>query len=252
ELGHRAALAIDNARLYAQAQAAIRLRDEFLSVASHELRTPLMPLQGYAELLERRVVRGETPTERDLRAIRTIRHQTLRLSRLIDLLLDLSRLQTGRFRIERDVVNVGELAKRVVEILAPMVQHYTFEIIEPDEPLFVEGDELRLEQVLQNLLDNAVKYTPQGGTITVRIERQGDRVMLSVSDQGIGIPESDLPQLFTRFYRANNVDSQQISGLGLGLHVVSQVVTLHGGTVEVESTVGQGSTFTVFLPLYHE
>ena len=119
----------------------------------------------------------------------------------------------------------------------------------PSEALFVEGDELRLEQVVQNLLQNALKYSPLGGAVTLQVLRQGDMACLTVADQGIGIPEAALSQLFQRFYRADNADAQYISGMGIGLYVVKEIVELHGGTVAVESTEGSGSTFTVCLPL---
>jgi signal transduction histidine kinase len=112
----------------------------------------------------------------------------------------------------------------------------------------IEGDELRLEQVLQNLLSNAMKYSPAGGPITMRVERQAGEVSVSVADEGIGIPQASLPKLFQRFYRADNVDPQQISGMGIGLYVVRAIVELHGGRVEVASREAGGSIFTIYLP----
>ena len=130
-----------------------------------------------------------------------------------------------------------------------MVEQHTIELTGQDEALVVIGDELRLEQVLHNLIGNAIKYSPSGGLISVGLERQDGMACLSVSDRGLGIPAHALPHLFERFYRADNVDEQHISGVGIGLYVVNEIVTLHAGTVTVESTEGQGSTFRVFLPL---
>ncbi|MCZ7572140.1 MAG: PAS domain S-box protein [Ardenticatenaceae bacterium] len=250
DLARRAALAIDNARLYREAQEAIRTRDQFLSIASHELKTPLTALQGYAELLQRRAAREGLADQRDQRALRTIYEQSVRLHRLIELLLDLSRIRTGQLSLEQRPVDLGALTHRLVEEVRPTLEQHTLELICPAEPLTIMGDELRLEQVIQNLVQNAVKYSPSGGPVTVRLKRAGQQVQLAVSDRGIGIPAEALPQLFSRFYRARNVRAQQIEGMGLGLFVVKEIVTLHGGTVSVTSREGEGSTFTVWLPLH--
>ena len=119
----------------------------------------------------------------------------------------------------------------------------------PDTPVVIAGDRVRLEQVLQNLLDNAMKYSPEGGLITVRVEQRNAQAVLSVSDQGIGIPEEARAKLFDRFYRASNIDRRQMQGVGIGLSIVTEIVALHGGVVEIDSAEGRGSTFTVRLPL---
>ncbi|HBY95137.1 MAG TPA: hypothetical protein DEP84_14460, partial [Chloroflexi bacterium] len=248
-LGRQCAQALERARLYGEAREAIRARDVFLSLASHELKTPLATLQGHAELLLRRV-RGEASgDERLYRSARSIYEQAVRLHRLIDLLLDFSHLQTGQLRIEHKPVDLCTLARRLIEILEPTLKQHRLDLYCPDEPLLVEGDEVRLTEVLQNLINNAIKYSPAGGPVTVRLERQDEQARLIVADQGFGVPAEALGQIFGRFYRAPNVDPQQISGLGLGLAVVKEVVILHGGTIEVESKEGGGSTFTVVLPL---
>jgi signal transduction histidine kinase len=118
----------------------------------------------------------------------------------------------------------------------------------PDEPLAVDGDELRLEQVFQNLLQNAIKYSPDGGAVKVHLASHPGQICVTVTDHGLGIPQESIPHLFTRFYRAANVDPRSISGMGIGLYVVKEIVGLHGGTVAVESAEGQGSVFTVCLP----
>jgi signal transduction histidine kinase len=133
--------------------------------------------------------------------------------------------------------------------MQPTFERHTIVYSDTGSPLTVEGDELRLEQVLHNLISNAVKYSPAGGSIMVRVEQRGSRACVAVRDQGIGIPAASLPRLFTRFYRAENVDPLNISGMGIGLFVVREIVSLHGGTIEVDSQEQQGSTFTVCLPL---
>lgn len=130
-----------------------------------------------------------------------------------------------------------------------MLRQHTLQLLGPDEPVIIEGDALRLEQVLQNLIDNAIKYSPQGGPIIVRLEHQGRQVAISVSDRGIGIPPDALPHLFNRFYRVSSAGTRQVSGMGLGLYVVKEIVTLHGGSIQIDSREGDGSTFTVVLPV---
>ncbi|GIV98270.1 MAG: hypothetical protein KatS3mg057_2927 [Herpetosiphonaceae bacterium] len=249
ELARRAAVAIDNARLYHESQEALKIRDQFLSIAAHELKTPITALLGYTQLLQRRAEREGSADERNVRALHSLSEQAQRLNRLINALLDISRIRTGQFTIERERVDITALARRMVEELQPTLEHHRLEFRAPAEPLFAEGDELRLEQVLQNLLQNAVKYSPNGGLIQVIVDRQDAEVRIAVVDQGIGIPEESLPKLFTRFYRASNVSGGQISGMGIGLYVVKEIIALHGGRLGVESIEGKGSTFTVYLPL---
>ncbi len=247
ELAHRAALGLDNVRLYAEAQTAIKVRDQFLSVASHELKTPLASLRMYADLLERRSTREPPRSERDQRTIRSILTQSDRLHRLIDSLLNLSRIQAGRLAIERVPVYVAALARQVVSGWEPLLTEHTLQL-STDESLWIEGDAVRLEQVLQNLLQNAIKYSPLGGRIVVEAIRREKWACLVITDEGIGIPTAAQPHLFQQFFRAANVDPTQISGFGIGLYVVHEIVQLHGGNITVVSTEGAGSTFTVCLP----
>jgi PAS domain S-box-containing protein len=227
------------------AEAAVRVRDTFLSTAAHELKTPLTVLLGNVQLLQRRAA---SLAERDERLLRIIGEQAARLNRLIAVMLDISRLQIGQLTITRAPLDIGAMVQRVVDDVRPTLVQHTLTCRLPDTPLMIEGDELRLEQVLQNLLNNAIKYSPAGGPITVQVERQGEGVYVAVADQGIGIPQANLPMLFQRFYRADNVDPQQISGMGIGLYVVRAIVELHGGQVNVVSPDGGGSIFTVYLP----
>jgi PAS domain S-box-containing protein len=249
ELAQRAALAVDNARLYEEAQAAIRARDRFLSLAAHELRTPLTATQGNLQLARRRLVEGEAGAERVQRSLRLADEQLSRLTGMIDTLLDVSRLEDGQLSLTRTSVDVCALARRVVEQMEGGLTHHTVTCDAPASELIVSGDPLRLEQVIANLLQNAVKYSPSGGAIAVRVGRQNERAFIAVADQGAGIPAEALPHLFERFYRAPGADQHTTSGTGIGLYVVQEIVARHDGTVQVESTEGEGSTFTVWLPL---
>lgn len=249
DLAHRAAIALDNARLYHEAQEAVRVRDAFLSVAAHELKTPLTTLYGNVQLLQRRSQREGTLNERDQRTLRIIFEQTGRLNKMITALLDLSRLQMGQFSIQPQPLDLAVLSRRVVDELQLSLERHLVSLDGVDSAAMVLGDELRLEQVIQNLIQNAIKYSPGGGLVQVRLVQDGANAILSVSDQGIGIPQSAIPNLFRRFYRASNVHDHHISGIGVGLFVVNEIVGLHGGRITVASTEGVGTTFTVYLPL---
>lgn len=249
DLARRAAMAIDNARLYARAESAIGARDQFLSLASHELRTPITSIAGFAELLERRAAHAEALTERDHRALQLIYEQSNRLTQLINSMLDLSRIELGQFSIERAPVDLNGLTRKTIDAVRLTLERHQLVYAEPTEPLIVMGDELRLEQVLQNLIQNAIKYSPRGGRVEARLERREQAACFTVTDEGIGIPRDELPNLFQRFARAGNARALPISGMGVGLFVVRQIVNLHGGRVEVSSEEGRGSTFRVYLPL---
>jgi PAS domain S-box-containing protein len=236
----------------AQIEATERMRDSFLTVLAHELRTPLTSLLGNAELLLRRGQREGDLSERGQRNLKVIVNQAARLNDMISLQLDISRLHTGQLRIERAPIDVGAVARQVVEEFLPTLTAHTLTYSGSDTPLLIEGDELRLIQVLQNLVQNAIKYSPAGGTVEVKVERHDKAIRVAVSDTGVGIPQTELSHLFQRFYRASNVDERQISGLGIGLYVVKELVTLHGGTVDVVSEEGFGSTFIITLPLFED
>lgn len=250
DLGHRAALAIDNARLYQEAQAAIEIRNQFLSIASHELKTPLTTLLGHTQGLQRRLMREDLLSERDQRALSVIEQQALRLTKQIDTLLDLSRIELGQFNLEQAEVDLAALSRRIVAELEPTLERHALQATIPEAALLILGDATRMEQVIQNLLQNAIKYSPNGGAVNIAVERQGNIAVLTVSDQGVGIPETARPYLFQRFYRASNVSGRNISGMGIGLYLVNLIVTLHHGAVEYSSAENQGSTFIVRLPLH--
>ena len=236
----------------AQMEAATRMRDAFLTVLAHELRTPLTSLLGNAQLMLRRAQREGVLSGRDQRSLQVIVNQSERLNEMVSLQLDISRLHTGQLDIERAPVDVVALIRQVIEEVLPTLTRHSIIYSGSDTPLLVEGDGLRLFQVLNNLIQNAIKYSPTGGVVQVQVERQDATVRVAVSDEGIGIPQAELPQLFQRFYRASNVDEGKITGFGVGLYLVKEIVTLHGGTVDVVSKEGQGSTFLITLPCLQE
>ncbi|MGK4006246.1 AAA family ATPase [Sorangium sp. So ce1036] len=250
ELGSRAALALDNARLFAEAQEAIRRRDEFLTVASHELKTPLTSLQMQAQLVERllrRHQRAQLPPERLEATLRVLDRQLARLGRLVDELLDVTKLNAGRLAIVRAPVDLAELAREVVERMSQQFADAGCPVrLELDEPVIGRWDPSRLEQVLINLLSNAMKYGA-GKLVQVGVRRQADRALLVVRDQGIGIAEADQGRIFERFERAVSV--RNFGGLGLGLYIARWIVAAHGGSIRVESVPGAGASFFVELPL---
>lgn len=224
-----------------------RLKDDFLSIAGHELRTPLASVLGYAQLLERRFDRLDRTAI--LGALRGIREQSEAMAALIDELLDVSRIRTGRLALERSVCDVVGIVREAIERLRPQrLGPITLEA-PPAAPVF--GDARRLSQVFANLLDNAAKYSDSPAPIEVRIAIAGGYVRVSVRDYGIGIPPEALGRLFERFYRADNA-ATRAGGLGLGLYLCQEIVERHNGSIDVRSTLGKGSEFAVQLPLHVE
>jgi PAS domain S-box-containing protein len=254
DLADRAALAVDNARLYREAQSAIRAREQFLTVAAHELRTPLTAIRGNTELALRRVRRADIPIDRVALEERLARLLTGidRMSALAARLLDVTRMQTGAFEITTTWCDLVPIVGAVVERArgtAPKGIPLSIAFAPPGAPVQGRFDPLRIEQVVTNLLDNAIKYQPLGGTVRVHLAVREQEVALSVADEGIGIAQEDLPRLFASFVRVQTGTDQQIGGVGVGLYITDQIVRRHGGKIEVSSTVGQGTTFTVRLPL---
>ncbi|MFL5347850.1 MAG: PAS domain S-box protein [Hyalangium sp.] len=240
----------ERARLFREAQEAVRMRDDFLTIASHELKTPLTPLSLRLANLERRLEHGQPV---DPSAVRHARHHLLRLTALINDLLDASHVQSGGLALHRQPIQLDSLAERVIHLAQGShdgVHHIEFH--PPPAPLQVLGDPYRLEQVISNLLENALQYSPDGGTIHVSLEPRGDLALLSVKDPGIGIPADQQQHLFERYFRARNVSTHSYGGLGLGLYICHDIVERHGGRIWVESDVGHGSTFHVALPTYPE
>ncbi|WP_164017741.1 PAS domain-containing sensor histidine kinase [Pyxidicoccus trucidator] len=236
----------ERGRLYHEAQEAIRVRDDFLSIASHELKTPLTPLSLRLATLERRMERGEHV---DPSTLRHARQHLLRITGLINDLLDASRIEAGRLALHPEATRLDSLVEHVLQAMdghrGAHVVHYD----KPEQPVLVRADPYRLEQVIANLVENAFKYSPDGGTIRVELRSRGELAVLSVTDPGIGIPPDQQKLLFDRYFRARNVSSRSYGGLGLGLYISRDIVERHGGRIWVESEVGRGSTFHVALPL---
>jgi len=249
ELAHRAALSMENARLYAEAREAIRLRDEFMSIASHELKTPLTPLSLKLQALTRELTRHPGPIPRSVveSYVEIGARQVKKLAELVGDLLDVSRITAGRLSLALEEMELGPLVREVVARYEPQAARTGSTLLLDMGALCLRGrwDRLRLEQVITNLVDNAVKYG-EGKPIHVRLEPHGDGARLTVRDEGIGIAPEHLPRLFGRFERA--VSERNYGGLGLGLYITRTLVEAMGGQVHVESTLGEGSTFTVDLP----
>jgi signal transduction histidine kinase len=234
---------VELARLYAQATRALRERDDFLSVASHELRTPLTSLLLQSQSLRAKAVRSELP-ELAKRA-EVIRRNVERLSALVASLLDLTRITAGRLDLELEDVDLAELAAEVVARFEDEAARAGSELVlEGEGPVVGRWDRLRLDQVVTNLVSNAIKYG-RGKPVVVRVAAAGDRAVLTVKDQGIGISGENQHRIFERFERA--VSERNYGGFGLGLWIVRQIVGALGGTVRVESAEGEGATFTVEL-----
>jgi PAS domain S-box-containing protein len=256
-LAERAALAIENAKLYTEQVEArrkvedlSRLKDEFLSIASHELRTPVTSIKGYTQLAKMLIKEGDLQTSEEYLDIAL--DQIDRMSRLILELLDVSRIETGRLEIRREQIPWPRFVREVVNRHHTAVSDRRFHVSVPDERKVVTGDRDRLEQVLGNLLENAVKYSPDGSDVTVTVEDRGEELVTAVCDRGIGIPADELSLVFERFHRGRHVSSTNYGGLGLGLYITRQIIERHGGSIWVESREGHGTTFSFSLPAAEE
>ena len=248
ELAARIAMAFDSARLYRQASDAIRARDEFLSVASHELNTPLatLTLQLDDAFSDDTYASALSPADRAAMMTRG-RRQLARLARLVDSLLDISRLTAKRLELERAPVDLTATAKEVADHLAGELARSGSTLrLTTNGPVLGNWDPMRVAQIITNLLSNACKYGA-GKPIDLKVEALGNSARLTVADHGIGIAAADLDRIFECFERA--VSAKHYGGLGLGLYITRQVVEAHGGSIEVASEPGQGSTFTVQLPM---
>lgn len=222
------------------------LKSTFISVISHELKTPVSLIKGYASTLAREdaVLSPETVRESG----RVIEEESNRLNELINNLLDASRIQAGALQLETEALSLPDLARATVERLQTQTPTHSFTLDFPPALPLVRGDERRLRQVFENLLTNAVKYSPQGGDIRLGGWREDGQVIVYVADQGIGIPFEEQEAVFERFYRVDSSLRRSTQGAGLGLFLVKAIVEAHGGRVWVRSQTGQGSTFFLALP----
>jgi signal transduction histidine kinase len=232
----------------AEAEEATRLKDEFLANLSHELRTPMNIIIGWAHLLRA----GPLSEQQKLRAAESIERAARSQAQLIEDLLDVSRIVTGKFRLKMQDVDIGSVLRMAVESLR-LVAHakqVVLSLSEPAAPTVVRGDADRLQQVFWNLLSNAVKFTSAGGCVDAQLEQTADHVRIRIVDTGIGIAREFLPYVFDRFRQADSTSTRQHTGMGLGLAIVRHVVELHGGNVQADSPgENKGSAFTVTLPM---
>lgn len=251
-----AGVAMENARLFALERETVerlreldRLRADFVSMVSHELRNPLASVRGFAQLLQER---GES-LSRDERAEFTaaIVRQSDRLSALVDDVLDVSRLESGEFSYGFTEYSPQELVEEAVGEAQAAATAHTFRTEAPDRLPTVRGDRDRTKQVLANLLQNAARYSREGTKVTVSVRRDGEWIEYAVADEGIGIASHDIPRLFERFFRIRR-PGKDPGGTGLGLYISRRIVEAHGGSIDVESKPGRGSTFRVRLPISPE
>lgn len=223
-----------------------RMRDEFLSVAAHELRTPITTIKGYAQLLDRWTPGGHEP--REGKAFKILNRQSDRLSELVQELLEVSRLQLGRLELRRQRFELGALVGEVIDRMRGVSSRHRF-VLHQEGPVLVDADPNRIDQVLTNLFDNAIKYSPDGGDIVAMVGVREGQAVVSVKDQGMGIPRERQGHLFERFYRAHAGLGSDRGGMGIGLHLSEQLLQRHGGRIWFESEEGMGSTFSFSLAL---
>jgi PAS domain S-box-containing protein len=223
------------------------LKDEFVSLVSHELRTPLTSIRGYLELVLDGAA-GSLTEEQD-RFLRVVERNANRLLGLVGDLLFVAQVDAGRLPVEFDDLDLALVAAECVDGVRPAAEAKSLELILDASPLAAKGDRGRLDQLLGNLVSNAVKFTPEGGRVTVRVSSQDESALIEVSDNGIGVPEAELDELFTRFFRSSTATENAIPGTGLGLVIAKAIAEAHGGQIAVESRQGVGTTFKVTLPL---
>lgn len=223
-----------------------RRKDEFISTASHELKTPLTTLKGFTDLLLRKFKRQGMQEEVPI--LTRMDAQIKRLTRLVDELLDASKVQAGQLDYEEEPVDLAALLQETVEILQPHYPTHTL-IIRETTHAMVMGDKDRLGQVLTNLISNAIKYSPQANQADLALTASDKTAALRIRDEGVGIPKNHQQHIFDRFYRGRDAHSKAFPGLGMGLYIAHEIVKRHGGEITVESEEGKGSTFIVSLPL---
>jgi signal transduction histidine kinase len=236
--------------LYREAREAILAREEFLSIAAHELKTPLTSVKASAQLLRRWSGDERIDRDRNERLMEQLGSEIGRLETLVSDLLDASRIHQGRLDLRLEPIDLVQLAWTVIERFehVPERTHAHQIIVEADRAVTGFWDRSRLDQVVTNLVSNALKYSPDGGVIRLRVDHEGDEALLSVADQGIGISEHEQEQLFQPFARAESIRGS-VSGTGLGLFIAERIIEHHGGTISVTSSPGQGTILAVRIPL---
>jgi PAS domain S-box-containing protein len=239
--------AVVNVRDISQIKQLENLREAFLSMLGHELQTPLSIIKGYASTLARSDSNWNKETLQQ--GLQVIEEESDRLSRVVNKLLLASRISTGTAALKKEPIELPALARKVVRRLQPMTHIHNFEVdFEPDFPSVLADPEL-VEEVLANLVENGIKYSPKGGKITISGRLADKEVKVTIKDEGVGIQAEELQHIFERFYRLNNSLTQKVRGLGLGLYICKSIMEAHGGTIEVSSQLGKGSEFTFSLPV---
>jgi PAS domain S-box-containing protein len=248
EFARRVSIAIENARLFRQADELNRLKDEFLATVSHELRTPLAAVLGWARML----AAGQLDPNRTKQAVDAIERNAQAQAKIVDDILDVARGIAGNVKLEMLPLDLAAVAHSSIEAIAPTAAGKRVELdVHAAAPVMVMGDQGRLRQVVWNLLSNAVKFTPAGGRVTVTVSADDRNAELQVADTGMGIPEGFLPFVFDKFRQADASFTRQHGGLGLGLAIARHLIELHGGSIEARSAgEGAGATFVVRLPLH--
>jgi two-component system, OmpR family, phosphate regulon sensor histidine kinase PhoR len=224
-----------------------RMKKDFISSVSHELRTPLTSIMAYIDAI---LSMPDLPEKSRREYLLIVEEESKRLANLIESILEISRIEAGGIQIVRQDVNVAAVITRVLSALKPLADKrlIRLELDLPAEPVILKADEGKIESVISNLVNNAIKFTPENGTINISVRLQHDQLFISVADTGLGIPRESLPRIFDRFYRVYR-QGPKVPGTGLGLAIVKEYVEMHGGRIEVESEEGKGSNFTVILPL---
>jgi signal transduction histidine kinase len=231
----------------AAAEKASKMKDQFLAMISHELRAPLNAIMGWTELL----AKFDLDEERMRRAIATIQRNAEAQKRLVDDLIDISTMLTGKFRLRLEAVDLAEVVQSALDDARPAAEKKRIELVSNLEAVErVQSDAARLQQILGNLLNNAIKFVPEGGKVMVNLRRAGERVEIEVADTGIGIALENLSRVFERFWQAERPAAMESAGLGLGLAIADQLARLHGGEIRADSPgIGRGASFTLSLPL---
>ncbi|MFT3679482.1 MAG: PAS domain S-box protein [Ferruginibacter sp.] len=240
-----AAVALDNSRLFAQVKSMNEKKDEFIALASHELKTPLTTIKGYLQIIQQ----GEINETSQSFLEKTLR-QVENLNNLVSDLFDVSKVESGKLQLVYERFDLRSLLTDIIEIFHQNKKTHTFLLEDAGEPLLVEADRQRIEQVIMNLFTNAVKYSPKAGKVYVKLEHTGREAKVMVKDEGMGLSIEQQKKIFTKFYRAENPG--HISGLGLGLYLTREIINRHKGKIYVKSEPGKGAEFNFTIPVIKE
>jgi signal transduction histidine kinase len=249
EFARRVSVAIENARLFRHTDELNRLKDEFLATLSHEMRTPLAAVLGWSRML----ASGTLDPAKQAHAVEAIERNAQAQARIVDDILDVARGMSGNVKLDLQPVDLVSVAQRSVEAIAPTAVAKQIRVeVRGGEPIVISADPNRLQQVVWNLVSNAVKFTPAGGRVTLAVHANDGFAELTVTDTGAGIPAAFLPYVFDKFRQADASFTRQHGGLGLGLAIARHLIELHGGSIEARSAgEGNGATFVVRLPSPH-